>query len=125
MSARTPVAGLFVYHIFGLPRELPAWGRDPSSYALEVTGLVARPERLTLERLRTGFPPVVLETVLQCMTNVHWGRVEVRGARLLDLLETAGRRRGRSACAAPKVSRPTCSSKRSGGNRTGSCWPTR
>lgn len=92
MSARTPVAGLFVYHIFGLPRELSAWERDPAGYALEVTGLVGRPARLTLEGLRSGFPPVVMETVLQCMTNVHWGRVEVRGPRLLDVLEAAGLR---------------------------------
>ncbi len=92
MSARTPVAGLFVYHIFGLPRELSAWGRDPSAYALEVKGLVETPSRLTLERLRSGFPAVVLDTVLQCMTNIHRGRVEVRGVRLLDVLEAAGLR---------------------------------
>ena len=30
------------------------------------------------------------DMILQCMTNVHWGRIHVTGARLLNVLEHAG-----------------------------------
>ena len=86
----TATAELFTYHIFGLPAELDAWQADPTSYSLAVTGLVDSPLRLSLAQLRDGFEPVSGDMVLQCMTNVHWGRVHWTGARLLDVLERSG-----------------------------------
>ena len=55
-----------------------------------MTGLVEREERLSLTQIREEFEPVSAEMILQCMTNVHWGRVRFTGARLLDALERAG-----------------------------------
>ena len=86
----TPTAELFTYHIFGTPRELGAWQADIGSYSLAVTGLVAAPVQLSLERIRKDFEPASADMVLQCMTNVHWGRIHFTGARLVDVLECAG-----------------------------------
>jgi len=85
----TPVNRLFVYHIFGEPAELQEWLRDPGTYSLRVGGLAARELSLTLEELQSDFPAVEREVILQCMTNGHWGRVRVRGARLGDIIQKA------------------------------------
>jgi len=91
-SAITAVEDLFTYHIFGTPARLTDWRRDVGTYALAVSGLAARPVSLSVERLRNDFEPVAADMVLQCMTNVHWGRLRITGARLLDVLEYAGMR---------------------------------
>ncbi len=86
----TPVGELFVYHIFGFPPSLKDWQNRPSTYSLDVSGLVGTPASLSLDDIMEKFPPVSAVTILQCMTMVHWGRVEVRGARLADVLEYVG-----------------------------------
>jgi DMSO/TMAO reductase YedYZ molybdopterin-dependent catalytic subunit len=86
----TPVAELFVYHIFGLPPALKGWQSHPSTYSLEISGLVNTPASLSFSDILGKFPPVSAVTILQCMTMVHWGRVEVRGARLADVFEHVG-----------------------------------
>ena len=86
----TPVDKLFTYHIFGTPRYLEVWRRDPATYRLSVGGLVERPGPVSLSDLKSNFEPVLAEMVIQCVTNVHWGRLSMRGARLLDVLESAG-----------------------------------
>ena len=85
----TPVDELFTYHIFGVPDECDRHLRDPGSYSLAVTGLVERELRLSIEDLRGSFEELSADMILQCMTNVHWGRVRFTGARLLDVLESA------------------------------------
>ena len=89
-SRVTPVADLFTYHIFGTPRELRRWQKDVASYSLVIKGLVDSPVRLSLPQIRDRFEPVTADMVLQCMTNVHWGRMRFTGARLLDALNYAG-----------------------------------
>jgi DMSO/TMAO reductase YedYZ molybdopterin-dependent catalytic subunit len=86
----TPVAELFTYHIFGRPKQLQRWQADNNSYSLVITGLVDPPLRLSLGQIRDDFQPVAADMVLQCTTNVHWGRVRFTGARLLDVLRSAG-----------------------------------
>ncbi len=86
----TEVPRLFTYHIFGTPSALRSWRRDISSWTLSVHGLVREPRRYSLHDLRSSFEPVTLEAILQCMTNIHWGRVRMRGARALDVLLDAG-----------------------------------
>ena len=86
----TPIPELFTYHIFGEPRELDDWLRDPDSYSFAISGLVERPQKLTLAQIRGDFEEVSADMVLQCTTNVHWGRVRFTGPRLLDVLEAAG-----------------------------------
>lgn len=86
----TPVDKLFTYHIFGTPRELPHWQADITSYALMIKGLVDSPLRLSLSEIRDRFAPVATDMVLQCMTNVHWGRMQFEGARLMDVLDHTG-----------------------------------
>jgi DMSO/TMAO reductase YedYZ molybdopterin-dependent catalytic subunit len=86
----TPVGELFVYQIFGIPAALEDWQIRPSTYSLNVRGLVDTPASLSLKDITEKFPPVSAVTILQCMTIVHWGRVEVRGARLADVLEQVG-----------------------------------
>ena len=81
---------LFVYHIFGTPPQLKTWLRDPASYELEVRGLTEHPLDISLEVLRTDYEAVERDVVLQCMTNVHWGRIRVRGVRLADIVARAG-----------------------------------
>ena len=86
----TPVTDLFTYHIFGRPKQLERWQVDNSAYSLVITGLVDPPFRLSLSQIRDDFRPVAADMVLQCMTNVHWGRIRFTGARLLDVLAHAG-----------------------------------
>ena len=86
-TGMTKTEDLFVYHIFGYPREIRKWQDDPASYFLEIRGMAESPQSLSLEEIQQRFEPVSAEVILQCMTNVHWGRVKVRGARLLDILE--------------------------------------
>lgn len=86
----TPLAKLFTYHIFGTPPDLARWRRDPAAYRLSVGGLVERPSSFSLPQLKSEFEPVRAEMVIQCTTNIHWGRLDLRGARLLDVLESAG-----------------------------------
>lgn len=86
----TPTDELFVYHIFGIPSEARRWEREPASYRLTVGGLVSTELRLSLDELRARFEPVTFPVVLQCMTNVHWGKIEVTGAPLADVLQAAG-----------------------------------
>ena len=90
----TPVGEVFTYHIFGVPAECEGCLRDPGSYSLKVTGLVGRELSLSLGELCNGFPEHSGEMILQCMTNVHWGRVQMTGPRLADVLERAGVREG-------------------------------
>jgi len=93
-DAITPVEDLFVYHIFGRPRRLGSWLADPGGYSLEVKGMVDSPRAFSLGEIRDLFPPVSATVILQCMTRVHWGRVEIRGPRLLDVIEKAGMKAG-------------------------------
>ena len=86
----TPIDELFTYHIFGAPGNLRGWQEDIGSYSLGITGLVERPMALSVSRIQEDFEPVSRDMVLQCMTNVHWGRIRFTGARLLDVLEQAG-----------------------------------
>ena len=86
----TPVDKLFTYHILGTPRELRQWQADITAYVLAIKGLVASPLRLSLPEIRDRFEPVTADMVLQCMTNVHWGRMRFEGARLMDVLNYAG-----------------------------------
>jgi len=86
----TPISELFTYHIHGLPKELRMWQEDVATYSLAVTGLVDSPATLSLSEIRENFAPVSADMVLQCMTNVHWGRIHFTGARLIDVLEQAG-----------------------------------
>ena len=86
----TPIEELFTYHIFGLPHELKRWQKDIHSYFLAITGLVYPPVQLSLSQVRDDFESVSTDIVLQCMTNVHWGRIRFTGTRLLDVLTYAG-----------------------------------
>lgn len=88
-SAITALDRLFTYHIFGEPEELQTWRRDPSAYRLRVGGLVSQPLDLTLQNLRS-FELVEATVVLQCTTNVHWGRLKVRGVPLAAIVRRAG-----------------------------------
>jgi DMSO/TMAO reductase YedYZ molybdopterin-dependent catalytic subunit len=89
-SRITPIDELFTYHIFGIPEECRRYEKDPGSYSLLVTELVDRETRLTLDQVRNEFPPTSAEMTLQCVTNVHSGRLDVTGARLVDVLDRAG-----------------------------------
>jgi len=89
-SGITPVKELFTYHIFGVPEDAREYLEDPGAYELAVGGLVDRELRFSLEQLRDDFPQVSGDMVLQCMTNIHWGRMHMAGPRLLDVLEKAG-----------------------------------
>ena len=90
MTLTTPARDLFVYHIFGIPGETRAWLKNPETYRLAVTGLVERELDLTLDMLKHDFTPVTSRVVLQCMTNVHKGCIEVTGVPLSDILDAAG-----------------------------------
>ncbi len=85
----TPIEDLFVYHIFGEPPDLRKWRARPESYRLEIRGRVASPKTFTLKEIQELFEPFRATVILQCMTRVHWGRVRVKGARLLDVIEAA------------------------------------
>ena len=86
----TATEKLFRYDIFGLPAELGQWREDPSLFRLKVDGCVERESTFALRELRSDFQPAEAETVLQCMTRVHWGRVLVRGARLWEVVQACG-----------------------------------
>lgn len=86
----TPVEELFTYHIFGVPDQVRQYQEDASSYELTIGGLVGEELHLSLEEIRDGFAQVSGVMILQCMTDVHWGRLRFTGARLLDVLGRAG-----------------------------------
>lgn len=92
----TPVSELFTYHIFGVPSECEAFLYDPASYRLRITGMVEHRRALTLEEIRNRYERAAGAMVLQCTTNVHWGRLRMAGARLLDVLADVGVRSGAS-----------------------------
>jgi sulfite oxidase len=50
---------------------------DPSSYRLEVSGLVERPLRLSLEELRNELPKSTVTSAMQCAGNRRQGLIEV------------------------------------------------
>jgi DMSO/TMAO reductase YedYZ molybdopterin-dependent catalytic subunit len=85
----TPVEDLFVYHIFGTPPALRKWQARPETYRLELKGLVESPQSFSAEDIRQKFGLVSAVVILQCMTRIHWGRVEVKGARLIDVINSA------------------------------------
>ncbi|MBN1674317.1 MAG: molybdopterin-dependent oxidoreductase [Kiritimatiellae bacterium] len=96
-SEITRAEDLFTYHIFGIPDECRRYGEeDASAYRLTIDGLVDRPLSLSLPQIRDEFDRTERAMVLQCMTNVHWGRVRFAGARLGDVLKHAG-------CQAPAI----------------------
>jgi len=90
----TPVKDLFVYHIFGEPPALRTWLANPDAYRFELKGLVEAPRSFSARDIREEFEPVSAVVVLQCMTRVHWGRVEVKGARLFDIINSASPKPG-------------------------------
>jgi DMSO/TMAO reductase YedYZ molybdopterin-dependent catalytic subunit len=90
----TPVEDLFIYHIFGNPRTLRTWQARPDSYRFELKGLVESPQSFSAEDIRKKFESVSAVVILQCMTRIHWGRVEVKGARLLDVINSASPKPG-------------------------------
>lgn len=85
----TPVKELFTYHIFGLPDVARAYQAEPSTYVLRVNGSVAQPLELSLDQVRQDFAQHERVMVLQCMSEIHWGRLEVCGPRLWDILQAA------------------------------------
>lgn len=86
----TTVGELFTYHIFGMPREMVQWEKDENAFSLAITGLVDSPQRLSLKQIRDLFGPFSAAMVLQCMTNIHWGRVLFTGPRILDIIDYVG-----------------------------------
>nr|CAB3481271.1 unnamed protein product [Digitaria exilis] len=99
----TPAPLHYVRNHGGVPRG------DWSAWTVEVTGLVARPARLTMDDLAGGlFPAVEVPVTLVCSSNrrkeqnmarqtlgFHWGPAAVstsvwRGARLRDVLRRCG-----------------------------------
>jgi DMSO/TMAO reductase YedYZ molybdopterin-dependent catalytic subunit len=104
--AITPNDAFFVrYHVFPVPTSV-----DVATWRLRVSGLVDRPLELSLEDLRTKFPPATLAAVAQCAGNSRgrfaprvlggqWGdgamgNARWTGARLRDILSAAGVRAG-------------------------------
>ena len=86
----TRVEDLFVYHIFGEPPALGKWQAHPETFSFEIKGLVESPRTFSAKDIRDEFAPVTAVVVLQCMTRIHWGRLRVRGARLLDVINSVG-----------------------------------
>lgn len=100
--AITPNEAFFVrYHIFPIPTSV-----DLATWRLNVTGRVERPLALSMEDLKTKFPPTRVVAVNQCSGNSR-GRFEPRvfggqwgngamgnaewvGARMQDVLRLAG-----------------------------------
>ena len=79
-----PVGGWRIYTISG---SMPIF--DPSSWRLEIGGLVKRPRTLTYDQL-TGLPQAEQTSTFHCVTgwtvkNVHWAGV--RFQQLLDLVQ--------------------------------------
>jgi DMSO/TMAO reductase YedYZ molybdopterin-dependent catalytic subunit len=104
--AITPNEAFFVrYHTFPVPTAV-----DLGTWRLRVTGLVDRPLDLSLDDLKTKFPRTAVTAVTQCSGNSRgrfsprvlggeWGdgamgNAEWVGARLKDILATAGVRQG-------------------------------
>ncbi len=104
--AITPNEAFFVrYHTHPVPTSV-----DPGVWRLRVTGRVDRPLELSLDDLRTKFPKATLTAVVQCAGNSRgrfsprvlggqWGdgamgNAEWVGARLRDILTSAGVRQG-------------------------------
>ncbi len=71
----TSVSELFTYHIFGTPRDLERWQEDVDIYRFSIGGLVERAANLSMKDVRENYEPVSADMVLQCMTNIHWGRI--------------------------------------------------
>ena len=86
----TAVPDLFTYHIFGTPRDLDRWQSDVDTYWLSITGLVKETRQISVDQARKSYEPVTGDMVLQCMTNVHWGRIRFTGPRLVDVLDDVG-----------------------------------
>ena len=95
----TSVSELFTYHIFGTPRDLDRWQEDVDTYRFSIGGLVERAANLSVKDVREDYEPVSADMVLQCMTNIHWGRIHFTGARLLGVLEQIGLSEGASKLA--------------------------
>ena len=104
--AITPNEAFFVrYHIFPVPTSV-----DLATWRLKVHGRVDRPLELSLEDLKTKFPPARVVAVNQCSGNSRgrfaprvlggeWGdgamgNAEWVGARMRDILAMAGVRQG-------------------------------
>jgi DMSO/TMAO reductase YedYZ molybdopterin-dependent catalytic subunit len=104
--AITPNEAFFVrYHIFPVPTSV-----DLATWRLKVHGRVDRPLELSLDDLKTKFPPARVVAVNQCSGNSRgrfaprvlggqWGdgamgNAEWVGARLRDVLAMAGVRQG-------------------------------
>ncbi|KAJ1268807.1 hypothetical protein BS78_07G162100 [Paspalum vaginatum] len=110
-----PPVGRLMRHGFITPAPLhyvrnhgPVPRADWAAWTVEVTGLVARPARLTMEQLVRDFPAVELPVTLVCSSNrrreqnmvrqtlgFNWGPGAVstsvwRGARLCDVLRRCG-----------------------------------
>src|SRR5438309_11389755 len=105
-GAITPNEAFFVrYHTLPVPT-----GVDLGTWRLRVSGLVDRPLELSLDDLKSKFPKVAVTAVTQCSGNSRgrfaprvlggeWGdgamgNAEWVGARLRDILATAGVRQG-------------------------------
>ena len=86
----TSIPDLFTYHIFGTPRDLDRWQADVDTYRLSITGLVQRGCEISVKQAREAYESVTGDMVIQCMTNIHWGRIRFTGARLVDVLDDIG-----------------------------------
>ena len=104
--AITPNEAFFVrYHVVPIPTTV-----DLATWRLKMTGHVDRPLELSLDDLKTQFPPATVTAVCQCAGNSRgrftprvlggqWGdgamgNAEWVGVRLKDILEMAGVRPG-------------------------------
>jgi len=105
-QAITPNEAFFVrYHVFPVPTSV-----DLATWRLRVHGRVDRPLELSMDDLKTKFPPAKLTAVAQCSGNSRgrfsprvlggeWGdgamgNAEWVGARMKDILAMAGVRQG-------------------------------
>jgi DMSO/TMAO reductase YedYZ molybdopterin-dependent catalytic subunit len=75
------------FRIYSVSETFPA--RSAQDYRLDVTGLVERPLRLTLDDLRS-LPAVRLERDFQCVTGWRVKGVPWTGVRISELLDRAG-----------------------------------
>ncbi len=104
--AITPNDAFFVrYHVYPIPTSV-----DLATWRLKVTGLTDRPLELSMDDLKTKFPPVAITAAAQCSGNSRgrfaprvlggeWGDGAMGnaawvGARLRDILSMAGVRQG-------------------------------
>jgi len=105
-NAITPNDHFFVrWHMPEIPTYV-----DLNTYRLKVDGLVNKELSFTLDQLKTEFEPVEVTSVLQCGGNgrsafspiaggIQWGNGAIgnakwKGARLRDILERAGMKKG-------------------------------